>query len=400
MGLLKDHIKEKEKKSKVVTPGSVEASMAVPTGIDYLDYMSGYVDENDDGEEFYNLGIPQGKITLYVGHSQSGKSTKAYQDAYTMAKELNGDVVIFDFERSTQNLGKRVMAVTGCSKEEFEDMFSLFKQEDLTVEYMKQFIFDIVEKKAALAKKCHVEYLDYKSNPLNIFPPTIIIIDSISAIRPKELLDNPGLDNNMVAATIAKNNSAFLSSINHLLEPYNITLLCIGHITKKIIINQYAPKSIQLPGLADDENISGGNKFCFLASYAFKFTAGAELKQDKEMFIKGRFVNAQILKSRSGYNEKKVPIIFTAAHGFSNELTNYMLLKEEGKIKTGTKCHLVNMPEFKFSQKDFLHTYTTNKKFANNFDDLVYEVLDKLIRAKESTSSKVETSDLDEEFSE
>ena len=140
MGLLNSDIKEKENKVKKAGLGSVQDSIYVPTGMDYLDYMSGAIEEVGTAKEFLNVGIPQGKIILYVGHSQSGKSTKAYQDSYALVKDLNGDVVIFDFERSTQNLEKRVMDVTGCSVKEFNNTFSVFKQEDLTIEYVKEFI--------------------------------------------------------------------------------------------------------------------------------------------------------------------------------------------------------------------------------------------------------------------
>ena len=401
MGLLNSDFKEKESKVKKAGIGSVQDSIYVPTGMDYLDYMSGNIEEAGTAKEFLNVGIPQGKIILYVGHSQSGKSTKAYQDSYALVKDLNGDVVIFDFERSTQNLEKRVMEVTGCSVKEFNSTFSVFKQEDLTIEYVKEFIFDIVEKKRALNKKCLVDYVDYHNNDIKIYPPTVLIIDSIPAIRTKELLENPKADNNMVHATLAKKNSEFLTAINNFLEPYNITLLVIGHITTKIVIDPYAPIKIQLPGLSKDENISGGNKFCYLASYAYKFTAGAEFKQDKEFYLKGRVVNCQILKSRSGYNEKKIPLAYIGQTGFSNEMTNYLLLKEAGLIKMNGKAgaSITNMPDFKFQQKNFLTAYAENAKFRDKFNDLVDEYMYKIISNKTSTSSP-EDEDMEAEFEE
>lgn len=227
MGLLNKEFKVKAAKAKKDSPGAVSDTLFVPTGFDILDHYSGTVINTDNGEEAFNLGLPMGKIIMYVGHSQSGKTTKAIQDAWHMVKDLNGDVVICDFERSSNDLESRVMNITGCTNEEFDDTFTLFKQKDLTAEFLKKFLFEIAEQKASMGKSCFVDWYDIKFNETKIYPPTVVIIDSVASMRSKELLENPDMDTNMTAASIAKSNSAFLTSIEHLLEEYNITLLAI-----------------------------------------------------------------------------------------------------------------------------------------------------------------------------
>lgn len=402
MGLLKTHIKDKEKKASKTTPGSVQDTLYMPTGFDYLDAMSGNIEVLDNGEKIYNLGMPMGKVVLYVGQSQTGKSTKAYQDGWAIVKALNGDMVVFDFERSTSNLEKRVMEVTNCSKAEFEDSVSCFKQETLTIDFVKEFIFDIVAKKRELGKSCFVDWIDNKNNDIKIYPPTVIILDSISATRSKEMLENPAADSNMVAAILAKNNSSFLQSVLHVLEAYNITLLCIGHITNKIIIDPYAPVKLQLPGLDKTDNIKGGNAFCYFSSYAYQFMTGAELNPEKDLGIRGRVTNVKILKSRSGYNEKKLPTVYTGKEGFNNLLTNYFLLKDAGKIKTNGKAgiNLTNYPEFKIAQKKFIDTYFTNSVFKEKFEELVSDLLDSMLSNKEQGFTSVQVEEIAEEFEE
>lgn len=404
MGLLNSDIKTKSAKSKKLSPGSVSDTLFVPTGFDILDYYSGTVVKTDEGEEFMNVGLPMGKIIMYVGHSQSGKTTKAIQDAWHMVKDLNGDVIICDFERSSNDLEGRVMNITGCSEEEFAETFTLFKQRDLTAEFLKKFLFEIAAKKEELGKACYVDWYDIRGNEMKIYPPTVVIIDSVASMRSKELMENADMDTNMTAAAIAKSNSSFLTSIDHLLEEYNITLLAINHITTKITINPYAAKKIQLPGLADDENLPGGNKFIFLASYIFRFTSGKSLKADKDLMIEGREVRTEILKSRSGFNVKNIPIVYTARQGFNNILTNYVYAKENGIFKSGGKSgfSLTTLPDIKFTQKDFALTYNDNEDFREEFDRLVTDKYAAILKTKNSTIfEKVSSTDeIEEEFDE
>jgi RecA/RadA recombinase len=375
MGLLNESLKKEETKQKISAPGSVSEAMFVPTGVDIIDFECGTYKVNDEGEEVYNLGIPMGKIIIYIGHSQSGKTTKAIQDAYAMAKDLNGDVIVLDFERSSNDVESRIMNITGCSLEEFNSTFTVFKQTNLTVEYVKKFMFDIVEQKKKQGKKCLVDWFDANGKPIKIYPPTIFIFDSVASARNQELLDSAEMDTNMTGASIAKSNSAFLVSVEHLLEEFNITLMGINHITTKIVTNRYAPKKIQLPGLGDDENIPGGNKWVFLASYIFKLAAGAELKQGADLFIQGRMVNFQLIKTRSGYNAKKIPIVYTAREGFSNLLTNFAYAKENKKFQGGGKpgFYLPSLPDQTFTQKAFVKTYMESEEFQEHFNGLVQE---------------------------
>ena len=258
MGILNDKIKKvKSDIKKKQQRGSVSETMFVPTGIKLLDYYCGVSGTTSKKESFYNLGLPFGKIHMAVGHSQSGKTTLFLQIANAMTKDFNGDVILADFERSSTDLRSRVSNICGITAEEFDNRFTVFNHEDMTAEFLKKQIFDIVEAKRGLSDDDLIDWYDQEMNPVKIYPPTVIVIDSVSAMRSKELLENADLDNNMVAAQIAKSNGAFLTSIEHFLEAYNITILSVGHIGTKIVINPYAPRTVQLPGLGDNESISG-----------------------------------------------------------------------------------------------------------------------------------------------
>lgn len=228
MGILKKQLVEKQKKVHVTTPGSVTDAICVPTGFDIIDYECATLCENDEGEEFLSIGFPMGKIILLAGNSQGGKTTFALQASYNMAKELNGDVVLLDFERASNNVSLRVRSITGCTEEEFDNMFTIFNQIDMSTEFFKKIIFDIAEMKKALnPKKDFVDHFDLKGNPIRIYPPTFVLVDSIPSVKPQEILEDPDLDNNMIPGKMAAANSAVLKSILGILEQYNITVIGI-----------------------------------------------------------------------------------------------------------------------------------------------------------------------------
>jgi hypothetical protein len=405
MGILNKNIKKvKADIVKKQAPGSVSDVAFVQTGLDLVDYYTGTISTNrESNEEYYNLGLPMGKILMYVGHSQSGKTTKAIQDAWGIVGPMNGDIILADFERSSNDARSRFKAITGMSDDEFENSVTIFNHETMTAEFLKQQIFDIAEAKRGLEKSDLLDWYTIEGKECKIFPPTVIIIDSVAAMRSKELLENKDMDGNMVAAAIAKSNGAFLTSVEHLLEAYNITLMPIGHITKKITINPYAPKSIQLPGLQDDETISGGNKFVFLASYVFRLKAGKEYKDDKDLGVQGRLVYCEFLKTRSGYNKMSCPLFYHGTRGFVNELTTYYQFKEELGIlkKDGTKFKLPNY-DLSFAQKDFVKLYASNDEFREAYNELAGEKFARIMENKRGNAeaASVDRNDLEEEFAE
>lgn len=405
MGILKTKIAEKHKKSQIVHPGAVTHALCVPTGFDLIDYHCATICVNDDGDEFFNLGIPMGKIVLFCGNSQGGKTTLAIQMASNMVAQLNGDIVLCDYERSSNNLSLRVRQITGCTEEEFEERFTVFNQLDMSTEFFKKLIFDIAEMKKGLTKKDFVEYYDIKGNPLLIYPPTVVILDSIPAMKPDEVLKDPDLDNNMIAGKMAAANSAVLKSITALLEQYNITIFGINHITTKIITNKYAPKKIQLPGLDESENLPGGNGWVYVPSYVFKLTSGRELKVDKDS-CEGRMTECRILKSRSGFNNKRLPIVLTGRSGFSNILTNFETLKEAKFVKGGGRggSYFEGAEDSKFTLKTFYKKYRTDEALQETFDNLVAEHYSEYVNTKyedmDADTAPSDAEELEDEFDE
>lgn len=188
-----------------------------------------------------------------------------------MVKDLNGDVIIFDYEKASNNLPERVQTICGIDENEFEEKFSVVSNEGMDVTTLQNFIIDIVKIKRELAKEDMVDWYDEHLNPIKIYPPTVLIVDSIARIRTDSDEDD---SNNMTGAAAAKKNSEMLAVLTKYAIDYNITIIAINHITTKVITNKYAKYDPVLSGLSVEENLPGGIKWAFDASYALRFYSG------------------------------------------------------------------------------------------------------------------------------
>ena len=114
--------------------------------------------------------------------------------------------------------------------------------------------------------------------------------------------------------------------------------------------------------------------------------------------IEGREVRTEILKSRSGFNVKNIPIVYTAKQGFSNILTNYSYAKENGLFKSGGKSgfSLPSLPDIKFTQKEFASTYNENEEFKEAFDQSVINKYEEILKSKNSTIFERASNSFDE----
>ena len=227
MGRLNKQLATKHAKLRTIPMGSVVNALSVPTGFDLIDYACATICETKENEEFLNIGIPYGKIFEFIGNSQGGKTTLAYQCAHAMVKDLDGDIIALDYERSSNNLRLRYSKINDCTREEFDNIVSLYNHASMSTEFLKELIFEIVEMKKTMKKADMVEWMDVEGKPLLIYPPTVILLDSVPAMKPNDVLNDPKLDNNMIAGKMAASNSALLKSIVHVLETYNITLMAI-----------------------------------------------------------------------------------------------------------------------------------------------------------------------------
>ena len=111
-----------------------------------------------------------------------------------------------------------------------------------------------------------------------------------------------------------------------------------------------------------------------------KLTARKKLDEDSEFGIKGFFVEATFIKSRSTASGVTCMLVYDQVNGFDNLLTNYILVKEMGHLGGGGQgFYLKEYPSVKFTQKKFKEKYKENPEFAEAFNVVAKECLEAFI---------------------
>ena len=156
------------------------------------------------------------------------------------------------------------------------------------------------------------------------------------------------------------------------LKKYNISLIGINQLRDRLNVGMYAPA----PDLMHTANfeIPGGKAVKFNASHLLKLQNRGELDVSKYEFS-GVRVEIEFLKNKSFTPFIKAPIIIDFKKGVSNFWTNYTLLTDNSRLKTGAWNYLTDMPEKKFRTKDAITLYNTDARFKELFDNNVQEVL-------------------------
>jgi len=369
---------------------------AYPTGIDFLDYLVGRV--NKDGS--LSLGLNGGKMAYLAGYSGSGKSTVAIQSGWNVIKDdEDGAMIIYDAEKS--NSHPRIASLIGMDYDsgeydEFEERKIRIINSGTNTDGLQKLIREIYKiKMAAYGNiKFNAKGSDEKTNwkkvrkEITDIPPTVIIVDSLANLAPESMDDTGETRGETDSMRIAKANNAMVKQIMNWIFDANIIIIWINHISKGIQMG-YIKKDIRpIKWLKEDETLPGGSTAIYNSDFMIRMEQSKKLETDKELCVKGFMANVILCKSRSNASGYNINLVFDQYIGVDNVLTNYLLLKDNGKIKGAGKGYfLEDLPEVKFLQKDVKEIYQTNKKFRKLFDELVEEELLVYIKSIQNKSS-------------
>ena len=226
----------------------------VDTGIDLLDFRNGKI----EGEDVLT-GLNVGKVNTFVGLPGTGKSSLSEQAGWNAIKDVpNGLMYIYDFENA--NSYSRLQGLTGAPLEEIQQKVKIFS-DDISVEKLYKFIRGLAKLKVENRSKLEIESgrKDEDGNPIMMLPPTIIVIDSWSAMYSDSIADisNEEFQNgNMSGAQDAKLNKMFLKGSIAAMQKANISLYIIAQISTKVETGPIK-KAATLNYLGQGENIPG-----------------------------------------------------------------------------------------------------------------------------------------------
>jgi len=378
MAGLRDKFKKSIEKGNLGTV--VEYVEMIKTGIDIFDYTNGV--KRADGS--IGLGINAGKIVQCAGPSGSGKTSMAIKMACYIADQYeDADVWHYDYERSSSK--ERVMQISGWTSEHYDEKYQIF-QSDIASETIYRACKEIEKIKVEARESIQIDTgrVDSKGKPIYILPPTILIVDSVALMAPEEIENDDELRGSMGATAIAKSNTNIFKRIMDPIENGNIIIILVNHVTQKIDVGPVHTKA-QVNFLKQDESLPGGRLITYVTDTLIKLDTGSKLDPDKDLGVKGFYLNGILVKSRNTEAGTVFKMVFEQETGINNLLSNFVNLKDMGYITgAGRSFKLETCPDIKFAIRDFEEVYNSNPTLKEEFDKLVVKVYSEMFLGSEN----------------
>ena len=343
-------------------------SVFLKTGFHLYDYFFGSVINihDKDGnviEQQPRVGQAIGTLNLIIGNTGSGKTTFAVQLASNIIRQFeNGQVIHYDCEQRTDL--SRIENISKLPGNFFYNDRYILKTGMVGLDIIKEMIVKVYKNKMQLKDQILVEteFSDEFGKKIKIFPPTVIIIDSITSVieetfnweNQKEVSDMEKLQSNTDGARSAKSLKGFFKDILPLCKEANIIIYAINHINTNMSMNAFIPVGKQQNYLKQDESIPGGKTMLYYPFNIIKMIAkpNDDYTEVSDGF-NGHIVMIEPIKSssnQSGNNSKGIS--FELVFSFKNGFDPIRSLIEYGRNKgliDGTKARLKFKEDSSFS---------------------------------------------------
>ena len=360
------------------------------TGFKNFDYLNGQIVTLDSGEKQLYTGLSNGRIVQIIGKSGTGKSTLAMQiGANIIQRYTNGLLYLFDFEQN--NTKDRFRSVTGVSEDYYNQHCTILR-DGIHTEAVLNLLAKIKEFKLAHESELLVDNENGIKDPatgkvIQVLPPTVVIIDSLAMMMPKEVMSEEEMAGSMQATAVAKSNTQFFKRAVQVCNKANIIILMVNHITQQIAIGVTPPTAV-VNYLKQDEAISGGKAAMYVTDTLIKITASSKLEEDKLWGIKGFEAKIEICKSRHAPAGRSTNMIYDQTNGFRNDLSMLDYIKSCGALKgNGMAYYIDGNDQYKFKLSNFKEKFDSIPEFRA----LIEKTADVLMKAsiKESDNIKV-----------
>lgn len=355
-----------------------------------FDYLNGQLDYDAQGNKIFNVGIDGGKSIMVVGAPGSGKSTWAYQYAYSIMKNYDESTMfILDYENAFKDT--RFKAVTGCTDDYFENHVTP-KAVGIYTETVLKLVKQICAFKKEHEKELLVENvegaLDEDGNVRKILPPTFIIVDSIALMRTKDFMEAGKEHDEFNGLTSGGRNAIFNKELMaRTVQPCqeaNIIIIYINHVNANVGMGN-TPAKASTRFLGNTKAVSGGNAVQFAVNLFVEIEAKDKLEKDATYGIKGFKANVNIIKSRNASAGISTTMIFNQEEGFDADLSMFELMYNNKKIcGSGTGMYLPGLEKKKFRMATFKEKLG-DPEFKAVWDALCQETLEGFVASNGSS---------------
>lgn len=210
-----------------------EKRIILSTGFRNLDTVLGYrvYDENTNELIKTNRGILSGSKITIVGVTHAGKSTLAVQIAANMIRpwvfknDTRAKIHVFDTEFGVNR--ERIRMLHKFSHD--QSLEHVVFEEALTVSGIKKCIQRIIDEKESKDYEMSVAE-NHSGRDVLMYPPSIVLIDSISALITDNIEDLSKDTTNTMYMQVAGEIDRFVKQYSLALHKYNITMITVAHV--------------------------------------------------------------------------------------------------------------------------------------------------------------------------
>lgn len=326
----------------------VENRTIYPTGFRNIDtnIANRVFDEVTDEVIQTNRGVLSGSMITFIGNSHTGKSTLLFQilgnmiRPFVRSKDTRVKVHIFDIENGVNM--NRLKFLTNFLESEIASHF--IQEIDLAIEDLKTLVTNEIETKKKLKPDIITGTQGHKTE---VYYPTFIVIDAISEMIPRDSLDITNDDSNTMYMRQILELDKFFKRYKSYFVKYNINLLAVAHIAKKIEMgampNQRPAREWR--GLPSDMKINGGKILQYNTDIGV-FLAKIEAVDTKSVEKKGgtylnadSIIEARLFKNRQGLDNttfflvQDAEIAFNPLKSFLYECAQFKILEAAGAVR-------------------------------------------------------------------
>lgn len=355
------------------------------------DVMTGKYEIGKDGKYYLNGGYSQ-YITGLHGRGNTYKST--FLDSLVVGTaRIYEDAYVFNFDTESSKDKNRVLGFMNdilhqLNSTPLDDRIVFKVGGKWTISALWELVKQLMEKRKEHLKKLTVEssFLGYDLQPINILKPLIIVIDTLSELKPEteiDLLESSkdieDKKNRTIYMEDGNKKTILLSALNKFCNLYGITVCTTAHTGDNFSMNEHTPPKKQLLEQKQNDKIKGvGSKYTTLthvltqvssckhahdsakqALYPYGDTSSKDL-QELVLVISRNKVQASGMA---------VPFIVSQTYGLLNSTSNLHFIRTNGYVgldggssKPTHACVLY--PDVRFSRKNFREKIQTDYKLA------------------------------------
>lgn len=297
----------------------------------------------------------------------------------------------------------RIQNLTKFKTNEMKDKYIL-RQEKTTLEDMKKSIIKLYMEKSNNPDlyKYKTGKLDEFGKEIELYEPTVIILDSIATITmglnendKKELAQLEEISSQTDRMRLTGEIGRFFNEILPYLRTVNIIFIAINQIKTNPGMG-IVKSPAEILYLAQDEALPGGKTPQFLAHILLKFVAvGSEKYTLEDNGFDGFGIRTNIIKSRVNQAGQTVPLVYDKIRGIDGLRSTIAYAKEMG-LTGGNKnaTYFLNAKERKFPLTSVHDAFREDKSLYK----LMYDNVVPLLSERLSTIAAEEREVIEEEF--